>query len=313
MWKTAPDRRSIRAPARAVRSDALRSSSSGAMSDGPSGGCGASCYRQVQGRASEDRLDHRDHVRGVGDRSGALFEKPVGAFASRIERRTGHREDLAALFAGEPRGDQRARNDAPPPRPRRRAKDPRSADCGAGNRERAVPRRTAFPKSPRPGYQNFFQQFDVLGADRCDRDRRRARRWCRSRGWRDGPRHRCRVPAPTRWQNLRRRGRARCVRRISRRPPKRCASRQSRSSGRANAAEFAAHRDNRRRIVDHLQARRILGFAKREDIRRLARVRPSVRASASSREHMSAVTRRAATARETGQSGQRRRERRRNN
>ncbi len=59
--------------------------------------------------AAEDRLDHRDDVSGLGHRDCALLEQPVGPFAARIEGRTRHRKDFAALFAGKPCRDQRTR------------------------------------------------------------------------------------------------------------------------------------------------------------------------------------------------------------
>jgi hypothetical protein len=59
--------------------------------------------------AADDRLQRRDYVGGLGDEHCALLEQAVCTFGARIERRARHGEDLAPLFAGEARGDQRAR------------------------------------------------------------------------------------------------------------------------------------------------------------------------------------------------------------
>jgi uncharacterized protein YceH (UPF0502 family) len=59
--------------------------------------------------AAENRHQRGDHVFGLGHHDRALFEQPVGALGARIQRRAGHREHFAPLFAGKPRRDQRAR------------------------------------------------------------------------------------------------------------------------------------------------------------------------------------------------------------
>ena len=166
-----------------------------------------------------------DHVGGFGHQRRALLEQAVGAFGARIERRARHGEHLAALFAGEPRGDQRAGA------PRRFDDDDadatarRSAGCGAENRARAAPSRAAFPRPPRRS-AGSAPAGRRARPDRCARGRRRAPRPCRSRGWRDARRRRCRAPAPRRCRSRRRRDRAPAARRTSCRRPRHCASRR---------------------------------------------------------------------------------------
>ena len=60
-------------------------------------------------RPFHDRRDGVDDVAGFRGQRRALLDQVVGAGGARIERRTRHRKNLAALFGGHPRGDQRAR------------------------------------------------------------------------------------------------------------------------------------------------------------------------------------------------------------
>jgi hypothetical protein len=55
-----------------------------------------------------DRLQHGNNVGGFGHRCRALLDQAVGSLGARIERRTGHCEDLASLVDRTARGDQRA-------------------------------------------------------------------------------------------------------------------------------------------------------------------------------------------------------------
>ena len=55
-----------------------------------------------------DRLQHGNDVGGFGHRCRALLDQAVGSLRARIQRRTGHGEDLAALVERTARGDQRA-------------------------------------------------------------------------------------------------------------------------------------------------------------------------------------------------------------
>ena len=71
--------------------------------------CGGSCTARQLDRAAEDRLDRRNDVGGLSHWHRALLEQRVGAFAARIERGTRNGKHLAALFAREPRRDQRTR------------------------------------------------------------------------------------------------------------------------------------------------------------------------------------------------------------
>src|SRR6185437_758002 len=60
-------------------------------------------------RPLHDRCDGMDDIRCLRDQRRALLDQFVGPGGARVERRTRHREHLAALFGGNARGDQRAR------------------------------------------------------------------------------------------------------------------------------------------------------------------------------------------------------------
>ena len=117
--------------------------------------------RQIEA-AAEDRLQHRDHVGGLGDQRCTLLEQAVGAFRARIERRARHREHFAALLAGEPRRDQRAGA--------ARRLDDHDADREAGD-EPVAAREVARARLPAERHfrhrralsQHRFQQLLVFG------------------------------------------------------------------------------------------------------------------------------------------------------
>ena len=112
--------------------------------------------------SAEDGFGHCYDVRRVSHRRSALLEKPIGSFASRIERRAGHREDFAALFAGEPRSDKGAGAAG--------CFDDHNAKRKAGDQaiaaRKIVSTRLARKRHLRycgAIHQNFVQQFDVFG------------------------------------------------------------------------------------------------------------------------------------------------------
>ncbi len=63
--------------------------------------------RQIEA-AAEDRFEQCNDIGGFRDQGRALLEQPVGTLGAGVEWGAGHRENFAALFAGEPRRDQGA-------------------------------------------------------------------------------------------------------------------------------------------------------------------------------------------------------------
>ena len=59
-------------------------------------------------RPFEHRVHNFQNVVDVSDQCGPLADQSIGTIGARIQRRTGNGKDLATLFAGHPRGDQRA-------------------------------------------------------------------------------------------------------------------------------------------------------------------------------------------------------------
>ena len=215
--------------------------------------------------AAEDRLQHRDHVGGVGDQRRALLEQAVGAFRARIERRAGHREHLAALFAGEPRRDQRAGA--------ARRLDDHDAERQPGDQPVAAGK---VARARLPG-ERHFRQRDALRQDRFEQARRarpgRCGRW---------------PPASTATVPLARLARCAAAS-MPRARPETMPKPASPSSRASDCGEFgaggggvaraddgdqrpgqhravAAHREQRRRVVDHLQPQRVVRFAERDEM-----------------------------------------------
>ena len=69
---------------------------------------GAGLLRRDLHGCTQDRAHDGDHVGGLRHERCALLEQLVASLCARIERRAGHRKDLASLFEREPRRDQRA-------------------------------------------------------------------------------------------------------------------------------------------------------------------------------------------------------------
>ena len=223
---------------------------------------------------------------GFGHQGRALLDQTVGALAARIERRAGHRENLAALFGGHPRGDQRAgaarrfdHHDAE----RQPGDQPVAAGKVAGAR---LPAERHFRDRGAVASRICAEQVDMLGRIDAVVTAGEHRDGAGRRGWRDAPRRRCRARARRRW-----------------RKPASPSSRASwlgefhaggRGVARADDGDhrpistsmLAAHREQRRRIVDHPQPRRIIRLAERDEARRRCAARRSSSGSASAREQI---------------------------
>ena len=239
-----------------------RSSSPGSTSSGP-GTSGVGFLRRHVEAAPEDRFQHRDHVGGFGDQRRALLEQTVGSFRARIERRAGHRKHFAALFAGKPRGDQRA------------GAARRFHDHHADRQSRDQP--VAARKVARarfPGERHFrnasafgedrFQQIAVLG--RIDAVMAAGQH-------RDGAgRKTGAVGGGIDAARQSRHGAETGVAQVARQPlgefdaGRRGVARADNGDQRVRQyGELAAHRQQRRRVVDHLQPRRIIRLAERDE------------------------------------------------
>ena len=232
-------------------------------------------------RMAEDRAQHGDHVVDLGDEDGALLEEPVGALRARIERRARHREHLAALLQRQPRGDERAGA--------LRRLDHDDAEREPGDQPVAA-REIAAARLPaerhfgdrRAGSQERVEQATHAPADRCGHGRRRAPRRCRWRGSRGGRRRRCRAPAPTTMTKPASPS-SRASRSAHLDARRRGVARADHGEHRARAARaLAAHREQRRGVVDLCEPRRIVGLAERDEARRRARCAAAISRSASS-------------------------------
>jgi len=218
--------------------------------------------RQIEA-AAENRLQHGDDVGRLGDQRRALLEQSVGAFGARIERGARHGEDFAALLAGQPRGDQRA------------GAARRLHDHHADRKPRDQPvaaRKIARPRLP--GERHFrnrgafskdcIQKIGVLGrvdaimAAGQDRDGagRETGAVCGGIDTAREPRHRA-EPGLTQ---------------VARQPlgefdaGRRSVARADNGDQRTRyRGERAAHRQQGRRVVDHLQPRRIIRLAERNE------------------------------------------------
>ena len=234
--------------------------------------------RQVE-RAAEDRLDHRHHVGGFGDQRRALLEQAVGAFGARIERRARHGEDLAALFAApcravisEPERRAASTTTTPSDRPEisrlRRGKSRARGSQPSGISRHGRAARAAMR----------FEQADMLGridavvaaGEHRDRAGREARAM---RGGIDAARQ-ARDDARSR-----RSPRSRASRSANFTPARRGIARADDGDQRPRQhGGVAAHREQRRRVVDHAQARGIVRLAERDERDAACAARPSVRA-----------------------------------
>ena len=255
-------------------------------------------------RHPHDRLQHGDDIGGLGHRRRALLDQAVGAFRARIERRARHGKHFAALFERQPRRDQRARafgrldDDDAEREPGNQAIAPRKIPRAGLPAERHFGDRDA-------GRQNLveqvavFRRIDSILAAGKHRDRSIAKAGAMRR----------RIDAARQTGNDGKAGLAQAPREIvasaSCRPPTHCASRRwpppaSQARGRCPRTAM-----QRRRIVDHLQALRIVGLADGDE--RDVELSRGVRSHARPRRaNKSAARAAAATARQRGQRLERR-------
>ena len=173
----APDRRSPPASARAGRRCGCARPRRARCRAAPGGPRSGSCAGRSRPRPRIGSSTAITSAASVTKRR-ALLEQAVGAFGARIERGARHREHFAALFAGQPRGDQRA-GAARRLHDHHAEREPGDQPVAAReSRARAAPRRAAFPKRRRLRRGSIPADRHAR-PDRCGHGRRPARRWCR--------------------------------------------------------------------------------------------------------------------------------------